>query len=344
MIPMNPPPKGTWFFACLAALCLSTSAFAIKEKDLWGDRSKELLRFFETEGGANTLKTADGLFLSYRTFTRRCGDTAIVLVTGRTEYQLEYAELVWDLYKKGFCVFTYDHRGQGLSSRLLTDTQKGHVVRFSDYLSDLVEFERRIVRSINFRRVFMIGASMGGLISAQFAATPESKLAGLVLVAPMFELRTDPFPKIVAKLSSWWFNKIGKGEHYAPKQGPWDPKKQTFERNQTTSSQRRFAFNTDVYTLHPEALVGGCTNRWLQEALRATDKSLALASAVKGPILLLQATKDRYVKGPRQLSFCNKATNCASRVIPNSKHEILSESDNVRDYALAEIYRFIETH
>ena len=47
-----------------------------------------------------------------------------MVVNGRTEYAEKYAELFYDLKDLGFSLYIYDHRGQGLSSRLLADRGK----------------------------------------------------------------------------------------------------------------------------------------------------------------------------------------------------------------------------
>ncbi len=46
-------------------------------------------------------------------------------------------EVAYDLFHCGFDVMIIDHRGQGRSGRLLSDTHRGHVVNFSDYVDDL---------------------------------------------------------------------------------------------------------------------------------------------------------------------------------------------------------------
>lgn len=58
---------------------------------------------------------------------------AVVIVNGRIESAWKYQELCYDLFRQGFDVYTYDHRGQGRSERLTEDRQIGHVHEFQDY-------------------------------------------------------------------------------------------------------------------------------------------------------------------------------------------------------------------
>jgi pimeloyl-ACP methyl ester carboxylesterase len=46
----------------------------------------------------------------------------------------------------GFDVLIIDHRGQGLSGRMLSDTHRGHVDNFSDYVDDLAAFWQQEVQ------------------------------------------------------------------------------------------------------------------------------------------------------------------------------------------------------
>lgn len=47
----------------------------------------------------------------------------IVILNGRTESVLKYQEMYFELTRQGYAVFSYDHRGQGLSGRLNEDPQ-----------------------------------------------------------------------------------------------------------------------------------------------------------------------------------------------------------------------------
>ena len=66
---------------------------------------------------------------------------SIVLFPGRGEGSFEYYETAIDFIERGFGpVYVLDHRGQGLSPRLLEDPHKGHVARFEDYVDDAKAF------------------------------------------------------------------------------------------------------------------------------------------------------------------------------------------------------------
>jgi lysophospholipase len=58
------------------------------------------------------------------------------------------------------------------------------------------------------------------------------------------------------------------------------------------------------------------------------------------PILLLQAGKDLIVKPARQNAFCSLSKSCQVIHFPDAKHEILMESDIIRNEALTHIMSF----
>ncbi|MEM7294974.1 MAG: alpha/beta hydrolase, partial [Pseudomonadota bacterium] len=72
------------------------------------------------------------------------------------------------------------------------------------------------------------------------------------------------------------------------------------------------------------------------------------AAKIEIPMLLLQAGDDRIVDNDSQTAFCDLiGSHCVGdqpRIIEGAKHELLNESDEYRDQALEEIFRFLDTH
>ena len=81
----------------------------------------------------------DGYRVRYSRFGCEPGTHgAILIAPGRTEPAYEYYETALDFVALGYGpIYAVDHRGQGLSPRLLNDPLKGHVTRFEDYVDDL---------------------------------------------------------------------------------------------------------------------------------------------------------------------------------------------------------------
>ncbi len=55
-------------------------------------------------------------------------DKMVVISIGRIKSCVKYPEVADDLFQCGYDVMIIDHRGQGLSGRLLADSHWGHVL------------------------------------------------------------------------------------------------------------------------------------------------------------------------------------------------------------------------
>ena len=133
----------------------------------------------------------DGIQLAYERYLQPGHEQdAIVLVIGRAESYVKYHELIYDLYRNGYSVFAYDHRGQGLSDRILkgpNDERKGYVDQFDDYVEDLNTLIEDIVAPTAPRKIFLLAHSMGGAVASLWAEQHPKGADALVLSSPMHQ-------------------------------------------------------------------------------------------------------------------------------------------------------------
>ena len=112
-------------------------------------------------------KGVDDVPVRFVRFCAQHNDRLVLICPGRIESYVKYAEVAYDLFHCGFDVMIIDHRGQGRSGRLLSDTHRGHVVNFSDYVDD----GRALAAaggSGHWRKRFILAHSMGGAIATLF--------------------------------------------------------------------------------------------------------------------------------------------------------------------------------
>ncbi len=98
-------------------------------------------------GALKTVRTEDGVELRaahWRPTTRLVKGT-VCLLQGRAEFIEKYYETIGDLRGRGFAVVAFDWRGQGESQRQVDDPHRGHVARFDDYRRDLKAIEAAIL-------------------------------------------------------------------------------------------------------------------------------------------------------------------------------------------------------
>nr|MBF0221194.1 alpha/beta fold hydrolase [Desulfobulbaceae bacterium] len=281
--------------------------------------------------------------LRYAAQTAEQEKAVIVLVSGRTEHLTKYAEFFYDLKDAGFSFYIYDHRGQGSSERLLADPQKGYVDRFHNYVDDLSIFLETKVFSQTESPVFIVSHSMGGTVSYLYAREKPNRLKGLVLCAPMFSINTAPVPHIVARILVKSMGVIGSTESYVFGGGPYDADKK-FAENDVTHSSKRFALNKKLVASFPEVALGSVTFGWLEQSFLAMDsiRNSNPGTLESPPILILSGTEDKVVGFDSQKEVCDRlAGYCRLQSIDGAKHELLMETDAIRDQVQALIVEFV---
>lgn len=151
----------------------------------------------------------DGYRLRYSRFGCVPGAKgAIVISPGRSEPSYEYAETALDFIARGFGpVYVVDHRGQGLSPRLLPDVDKSHVEDFDDYLRDFAVFveavqEELVALGVPDAPLFLTSNSMGGAIAAGYFQKlgADNPFDAAVLVSAMIHVNYISFTD---KPASW---------------------------------------------------------------------------------------------------------------------------------------------
>jgi lysophospholipase len=317
----------------LLFLCTLSQVWGISETNYEETYKSSVLAYFET---ANQQKfiNAQGLELNYYVFKNPVNTKTLVILPGRTEPAKKYAEIIFDLKDQGLDIFILDHQGQGESVRRLKDSHKGYVRKFSHYVDDLTLWMKEVVLPESKSTRHLLTHSMGGAIGVHYLANHPHVFQKAILVAPMLQINTKPYKEEVGRLLANTLTGIGLGTTYAPGRGPYRPDEDTFEKNEVTSSQARFAMTKNLFLENPEMILGGPTTRWVRESLQATKNIDELATRISTPINLLQAQKDLIVELPRQNAFCQKATSCTLIGFPEARHEILMESDPIRDEAL----------
>lgn len=309
--------------------------------------NEQHLAAFRARGVEGAITGRDGVRLRHVTFTAQPETAAIVLAPGRTEPAEKYAEVIDDLLGLGYSLYVLDARGQGRSGRLLgadagpesPERQKQHVVRFDDYVDDLKTFVDRVVRAAPHRRLFGLGHSMGGAILTRYAQVHPDDLDALVLCAPMHDVPVGFWGRRYIDLQVL----LGRGDEYVRGAGPYDPNKEPFAGNPTTSSAARYRAK-HALLVDPALKVGGPTYRWVQEACRATALMRAEAARLTKPLLVLQAATERVVVNAAQDEVVARAPRASKVVIHGALHELLLEEDALRDGVLAHITRFLALH
>ena len=143
---------------------------------------------------AGYFTTPDKVRIRYATFPKTEGAAkgTVCLVQGRTEFIEKYFETIADFQKRGFAVATFDWRGQGGSDRLIGNRTLGYVRHFDDYWVDLKTFHANILLPDCPSPFYLVGHSMGGLVSLLAATRDRMMFDRAFLSAPMVGLDHQP--------------------------------------------------------------------------------------------------------------------------------------------------------
>ncbi len=146
-----------------------------------------------------SFKALDGTNLEYRCWLSpaACKGT-LLIVHGIGEHGLCYGFLVRGLLLAGYHVYSYDHRGHGLS-----DGQRGHINSWADYRNDLKTMVN-LVQQAQAKPIFMYAHSMGAIVALDFLTHYPTEVQGSIINGAPFKPQQSVSPLLVhaAKLLS----------------------------------------------------------------------------------------------------------------------------------------------
>jgi len=158
----------------------------------------------------HSFEAEDGLKIFYRTYlpVRQTGKSEqersrVVIVHGIGDHSGRYNNVVDVLLPRGISIWALDLRGHGRS-----EGKKGHIGSFEEYISDVL-FLVNIARKSKEEdtKCFILGHSMGGLITLYFALRYPQLIDGMIISSPALGLavRVPIIKVILGRLMSFLF-------------------------------------------------------------------------------------------------------------------------------------------
>ena len=254
-----------------------------------------------------TVSAVDGLRLYVR---RHAGEQArgeVIIVHGFGEHSGRYAALTDHLVRNRYSITAYDHRGHGLSDGL-----PGHVDRFDEYEDDLDKVVASVRARGQNRNLFLIGHSMGGLVSLRYLAQKGAGIAAGVMSAPLIELAVHaPAHKLmIARVGARVAPRMRLGNEIDPAVLSRDP-----------SVGAAYAADPLVNRV--------VSPRWFTEATRAMEEVKQWAPRLTMPLLVLHGTEDKLasVEATRRLFEELGATDKQLGIYQGYYHELFNEPE-----------------
>ena len=209
--------------------------------------------------------------------------------------------LIPQLLSRGITVYAFDMWGNGRSpgARGATDIRRA----VSDHLT-----ARRALRDQPLP-IFVLGHSVGGLVTVTSALDDQTGLHGMILLAPTLEWGVGGFMRLVARVGSFVAPSL-------PVPGPGGDE-------QTRDPEARRRMNADSLMNHgPISWISASTGLTLSRVNRARYHELRV------PILVLHGSADRAPdpSGSRDFIGLVASPDKALSIIPDGLHALLDDS------------------
>ena len=263
--------------------------------------------------------------------TARTTRGSVCLLQGRAEFIEKYYETIGELRARGFCVVAFDWRGQGESDRRTDDPHKGHVARFDEYRLDLKAVVETVLVPLMPEPHVGLAHSMGGCVALTCALDGWTPFRRLVTLAPMLSIRMVAWPAGASALTRV-LDRLGLGGRYVPFGRPVSIATRAYAGNPLSRDPARYARNAAAARAVEAGAVGDPTIAWTAEAFRAIARlrDPRAAPRIDLPTLIVAAGADPVCGTPAAERFAARLKAGGILVLPDARHEILSERDAIR--------------
>lgn len=269
---------------------------------------------------------------------------SILFLAGRGDAYEKYIETLDYWASEGWYVTALDWRGQGGSGRLGHDRVTGHVSDFSVWTDDLQHFWQEWVRQVPGPHV-LAGHSMGGHLVLRAAAEQLLQPDALILSAPMLGLGPKRVPvgilHGVARIMAWAGDSTRPAWHWSERPGEVPADRITL----LTHDDGRYADELWWRSRRSELAMGPGSWGWIERAyasIRLLNRPGVL-ERVSVPVLMIGTRADRLVSFDAIERAAHRLPLCETLFFGSeARHEILRETDAIRNRALHAIDAFLD--
>ncbi|MFV0277341.1 MAG: lysophospholipase [Parahaliea sp.] len=253
----------------------------------------------------------------------RCNGPArgvILMVHGMGEHSGRYQGFAEFLVPRGFAVVAPDHVGHGRSPG-----RRVYVDRFSDYLDPLDSLVDIIRQHYPAVPCFLVGHSMGGLISARYLLDHQQHFAGAALSGPALGLEQP-----LSRLQLWITSLLSR---FFPRAGAMELDASQVSRDPEV---------VRLYVADPLVNHGKITARLVTELLRNLSEVEQRRGEISLPMLIMHGEGDVMTapSGSRAFHEGISSTDKTLRIYPELYHEIFNEPERLQ--VLEELAQWLE--
>ena len=265
----------------------------------------------------------------------------VFVFPGRADYIEKYGGLANFCLRKNLNVIAIDWRGQGLSDRLLSDKNIGHVEDFKNYQNDVKVIVEEADTANLLKPWIIFAHSMGGLICLR-TLHEIPVFEKVVFTSPMWGIQMPRIIRAGAPIIMAFISLIGKMENYAPTTSPETRiLNEEYKYNKITSDIKNFKLLQQQLLRYPELKIGGPSSAWLNAALDELEFQMGNVPPIT-PALCFLGDEEEIIDNLAVREFCKKWDSCDLLCIPKAKHDLLMEKAMVLNSLFLEFGEFIK--
>jgi acylglycerol lipase len=246
----------------------------------------------------------------------------LLTVHGLAEHSGRYLNVVNHFVPPGYAVYGIDHLGHGKS-----DGTRVYVERFDDYTNTLKVYFDMIHRWQPDKPIFLVGHSMGGLISAVYLLDHQTELAGAVLSGPVIKVPSNitPVLLLMGKMLSALIPRFGL-------------------LGLDADGVSRDPAVVKAYVGDPLVHTGKTTARLSSEMVKAMQLVNSQAGKITLPVMIVQGSADKLVDpaGAQMLYDAVSSADKKIRIYDGFYHEVFNEPEH--DKVLRDVEIWLEAH
>lgn len=262
---------------------------------------------------------AGGLKLFFRSYKVNAPQAAFIVIHGLGEHSQRYLNFINFFNQKKFNLYLFDLPGHGLSFG-----RKGHILNFNEYILDVKEFYGLVKNKEETKNIFLLGHSLGGLITLRFAQEFGQNLKGVIVSSPALKslVSSSVFKIYLINLLSNILPEITFFNQVNP---------------DYLSHNKQVIENYRNDKLVHRRISARCFTE-MSKAMLEVYKKVGL---IKLPCLMLQAGDDKIVSASAVSSFFKRlqAPKKQLNVYPGFYHELFNEPENEKVFN--DIYNWV---
>ena len=246
----------------------------------------------------------------------------LLIVHGLAEHSGRYMNVVNHFVPSGYAIYGIDHIGHGKS-----DGERAFVERFQDYTKPLKKYFDMIRDWQPEKPIFLIGHSMGGLISAAYLLEHQDELSGAVLSGQSIKV-----PDNISQAMIFVGNMLST---IMPKTGLIQLDTEGVSRDPDV---------VDAYVNDPLVYTGKTTARLGAELLKTMRYVTEHATEIKLPIMIVQGSDDKLVdpSGAQLLYDLVGSEDKTIKIYDGFYHEVFNEPEH--EQVLDDVETWLEAH